>query len=47
MKANRRLDGNELVEVSPGQYLFLVRDASLEITNSFHCMAFDINYRRN
>lgn len=47
MKANRDLVGDELVVVSPGQYLTLVRNASLVITDSFHCMAFAINFHRD
>lgn len=47
MKANRDMLGDELVDVSPNQYLFLVKNASIVITDSFHCMAFSINFHRN
>lgn len=47
MMANRDMAGDELVDVSPNQYLFLVKNASLVITDSFHCMAFAINFHRN
>ena len=47
MKANRDMPGDELVDVSPNQYLYLVKNASLVITDSFHCTAFSINFHRN
>ena len=47
MKANRDMPGDELVDVSPNQYLYLVKNAALVITDSFHCTAFSINFHRN
>lgn len=47
MRANRVLDGKELVVVSPGQFVTLVRGSSLVITNSFHGSVFSILYRKN
>ena len=47
MKANRDMPGDELVDVSPNQYLYLVKNAALVITDSFHCAAFSINFHRN
>ena len=47
MRANYEIVGDELVDVSPNQYLFLVKNASMVITDSFHCMAFSINFHRN
>lgn len=47
MRANRDMEGDELVDVSPNKYLSLVKNATIVITDSFHCMAFSINFRRN
>ncbi len=47
MRANRDMPGDELVDVSPNQYLYLVKNAALVITDSFHCTAFSINFHRN
>ena len=44
---NRDMLGDELVDVSPNQYLYLVKNASVVITDSFHCTAFSINFHRN
>lgn len=47
MRVNRDMPGDELVDVSPNQYLYLVKNAALVITDSFHCTAFSINFHRN
>ena len=47
MIANRDLPGDELVDVSQNEYLYLVKNAALVITDSFHCTAFSINFHRN
>ena len=47
MKANRDMTGDELVDVSPNQYLYLVKNAAVVITDSFHCTAFSINFHRD
>lgn len=47
MRANYNLEGNELINITPGQYLSLVREASYIITDSFHCMVFSIIFHRN
>ena len=46
MRSNHDIEGDELVDVSPNQYLYLVKNASIVITDSFHCMAFSINFHR-
>ena len=47
MRTNFNLEGDELVDVTPGQYLSLIREASFVITDSFHCMVFSIIFHRN
>jgi len=47
-KQFKKMDGVEYVsDIGPAQWLYLVRNASYVVTNSFHGTAFAINYRKN
>ena len=44
----KKVDGVEDVcDIGPGQWLYLMRNASYVVTNSFHGTAFSINYGKN
>lgn len=44
----KKMEGVEdICDIGPGQWLYLMRHASYVVTNSFHGMAFSINYEKN
>ena len=46
LKLNHKIADLELIDIGPREFLYLVKNAEMVFTDSFHVMALSINYRK-